>query len=119
MTNQSPSSDHYIAAIMRKIDQMLGEPLTPQQRQEVMEAIAVFKARKHPIDIRGVLPLHFDQFYFVLLMGKDRRVGEAAKDHELRQRPHFIGRVIAVLVMFWPLYLIVGFGYYVVTALPH
>ncbi len=82
MPDQPQSPNHYTLALMRKIDHMLKEPLSPMQRKEIEEAIHVFSSRKHPISLRGVLPLHFARLYFVLLMGKDRRVGEAVKDHD-------------------------------------
>jgi len=119
MPDQPLASERFTAALMRKIDTMLGEPLSPQQREEITQAILGFQTRKHPIDLRGVLPLHFARLYFVLLMGKDRRSAEAAKEHELRQHPHYVARAISILVMLWPLYLFFGFGYYVITAFPH
>jgi len=119
MPDQPLHSERYTAALMRKIDAMLKEPLTPQQRKEIEEAVAVFETRQHPIDLRGILPLHFARLYFVLLMGKDRRVGEAAKEHELRQRAHLVARVISIIVMLWPIYLTAGLGYFVVSSLPH
>jgi len=119
MPDQPLASERYTAALMRKIDTMLGEPLSPQQRKDIVEAIAVFQTRKHPIDLRGVLPLHFARLYFVLLMGKDRRSEAAAKEHELRQHHHIVARALSILVMLWPLYLFLGFIYYVLTALPH
>jgi hypothetical protein len=119
MPDQPLHSERYTIALMRKIDHMLQEPLTPQQRKEIEEAVAVFQTRKHPIDLRGVLPLHFARLYFVLLMGKDRRTEEAGKEHDLRQRPKFAARAVSTVFMLWPVYLMVGLGYYILTALPH
>ncbi|BCW96621.1 MAG: hypothetical protein WHS44_12410 [Fimbriimonadales bacterium] len=46
--------------------------LTPEQYHSLKQAFQT-APRKHTLDLRGVIPLYFTQFYFVFLFGVDRR----------------------------------------------
>ncbi|WP_045857651.1 hypothetical protein [Teredinibacter purpureus] len=66
--------DAYTQHVMSGIDPAVFKSLNIVQLNAIKAAInASAPFRKHPIDIRGTLPLYFTKFYFVFLIGKDRR----------------------------------------------
>ncbi|WP_075187216.1 hypothetical protein [Teredinibacter haidensis] len=70
----STETDAYTQHVMGAIDPEVFKTLNLVQLQGIRAAIcANAPFRKHPVDIRGTLPLYFLTYYFVFLMGKDRR----------------------------------------------
>jgi hypothetical protein len=86
--------------------------LTPEQYNALKRALQVQKKR-HWLDIRGVIPLFFTQFYFVFLFGPDRRRETQEVLFERRQSvkegtAKLIGSV--VLALFLTLLFLSGFA---------
>lgn len=118
MSKNSEHPDPYSIAVMRKLDYLLDEPLSDNQRSKLEEALSQCKPKAHPVDLRGVLPLHFIRLYYVFLMGRDQRAITSKVDADLRQKTKLLANIIYWLVAFWPFYVILIFVYYVLTHLP-
>jgi len=58
--------------------------LTPEQYHALKRALQT-QQKRHWLDIRGVIPLFFTQFYFVFLFGPDRRRETQEVLYERRQ----------------------------------
>ncbi len=74
--SQKKEVDAFTQHVMSRIDSDVFRSLNLVQLEAVREAIsanAPFK--RHPIDLRFSIPLFFMTFYFVMLIGKDRRSG--------------------------------------------
>lgn len=64
----------YTVQMIKNIDPKVRDSLTPNQMAAIVEAAeASRKLGRHPVDLRGVIPLYFAKYYFVFLMGRDRR----------------------------------------------
>ena len=62
---------------MSRLDPLVRGSLSPTQETGIREAFGEYQRdKKHRLDIRGVIPLFFMRYYFVFLMGRDRRYGE-------------------------------------------
>ncbi|SMF54620.1 hypothetical protein SAMN02745866_03473 [Alteromonadaceae bacterium Bs31] len=76
--------DAYTQHVMSSIDPLVFKSLNLHQLREIRAAISANAPfRRHAVDVRGTLPLYFSRYYFVFLMGKDRRV--ATRDKELQR----------------------------------
>lgn len=83
--NIDKHTDAYTHAVYQKIDQQVRTTFTPRQVIAIENAIRASKPfQKHPVDFRGVIPCFFARFYFVFLMGRDRRT--PTRNKELRRR---------------------------------
>lgn len=58
--------------------------LTPDQYRAIRQAFQT-APKRHWLDIRGVIPLYFTQFYFVFLLGPDQRRETREVLYERRQ----------------------------------
>jgi hypothetical protein len=110
-----PSLDSYTRYVLSEIEPDVFASLADHQYAAVRHAIE--KARpisQHPIDIRGVIPLLFARFYFVVLAGRDSR--DRTRLSEQRRR-HFLasafGAVVlgtAILLPVTVILLLIGYG---------
>jgi len=67
--------DPFTYHVMERIDPKVRASLTPAQLSAIKEAISASRPlKKHPIDIRGIIPVFFVRYYFVILSGRDRRL---------------------------------------------
>lgn len=67
--------DVYTEHVMSNIDPAVFSSLNLLQIQAVEIAVSSSAPfRRHGVDLRGTLRLYFAQFYFVILMGRDRRI---------------------------------------------
>ncbi len=79
------SSEIFTHFVINKINPEIRHSLSKEQLDEIKSAIAAgTPLKKHLVDIRGVIPLFFSRFYFVLLMGRDKRI--KTKKTELNRR---------------------------------
>ncbi len=78
--------DAFTDSVLRRIDRKVLASLSEEQVSAIQEGISSSRPlSKHPFDIRGTVPTFFAHYYFVLLMGRDRRV-ETQKLEGKRQR---------------------------------
>ena len=110
--------DAYTQHIMTNIPPEVFSTLNIVQIQAIESAIsnnAPF--RKHPLDLRGQLSLYFIRYYFVILIGRDRRSSSINKEERRRTKAKsvsvmmFIYALICMLapILFIALYLIKSF----------
>jgi hypothetical protein len=66
--------DPFTQNFLENIDPKVRDSLTPRQLSGIIHAIQMSKPmHRHAVDIRGVFPLFFARYYFVFVMGRDRR----------------------------------------------
>lgn len=65
------------------------------------------KERKHKIEIRGIIPLFFRKYYFVILVGRDTREEVQAQEAERRAFVRRVNNIMAAafLLSFTALFL--------------
>lgn len=69
-----PPEDPYTATLLQSLPPEVARTFTSEQIAALRQVLLQRNGRTgHLIDIRGILPLFFTQYYFVFLFGKDRR----------------------------------------------
>ena len=119
MSEKIERPDPYSIAVLRKLDFLLDEPLSANQKSKLEQALSACKPSAHPVDVRGILPLHFVRLYYVFLLGRDHRAVATKVEADLRQKTKLVANIIYWLVAVWPFYLIAVFIYYILTNLPN
>lgn len=76
--------DPFSDGIIQRIDPKVRDSLTPAQLAAIKEAIKSPRKPIRPIDVRGIIPLYFARYFFVLLVGRDRRAS-VVRDEEFRR----------------------------------
>jgi len=93
--------DAYTQHVMSKIDAEVFSSLNLVQLAAIREAISANAPfRKHPVDIRGTIPLYFFKFYFVFLLGKDRRFSTREKETLRRQAAGSMSLIVFLYTAF-------------------
>lgn len=93
------SLDPFTSHLIDRIDPKVRDSLTPNQFSAIIEAVRASRPMSgHPVDIRGVIPLFFARFYFVFLMGRDRRSASRRVERK---------RLTAVSLFAWTMFLLV------------
>jgi len=119
VTEQQTSLDPFTAAVLHKIDPQVFNSFTPDQKSAVQKAIAACRPLKgHPVDVRGTISLLLLKYYFVFLLGLDKRSGRKEVSHNRRNITSVIGKLLFTLYIIWPVYIIVLFFIYMFTYLP-
>ena len=108
-----PSRDAYTHAVIQRINPEIRASLTPAQLSAIEAAIEGGHQRKeHPIDVRLGMPLFFVRYYFVFLVGRDRRLGtqraEAKRQHDIS----ISGILLFLIVGLSPIILLIIFILY-------
>lgn len=89
--------DAYTQHVMSNIPPDVFNSLNLLQIQAIESAIgknAPF--RKHPMDVRGTISFFFIRFYFVLLVGRDRRYLSREKEGRRRQKARSMSIVFGI-----------------------
>lgn len=60
------------------------------------------KKRDHLINMRGVIPLYFFRYYFVIIVGEDKRKETQDVLHERRKRTVFAANMLFFLFVIFP-----------------
>lgn len=114
----SKEVDAYTQHIMSNIPPEVFSTLNIVQIQAIESAISSNAPfRKHPVDLRGRLSFFFIRFYFVILVGRDRRNSSRNKEDARRAKAKslslatFLYALICMVapVMFLTLYLLKTF----------
>jgi len=114
VTLDDPELDRYTRFVLTHIDEDVRRSMTPQQFESIRQAVEATKPRKHSLDIRGVIPLFFARYYFVILGGRDTRRDQKEKELDRRRNTFstFEGLVLAILMLI-PLSALLIIGAYV------
>lgn len=77
--------DPFTHHLIENLDPKVRDSLTPNQLSAIIDAARASRPEtKHLVDLRGVIPLFYSRYYFVFLMGRDRR--SAARRTEKQRR---------------------------------
>lgn len=99
--------DPFSDGIIKRIDPKVRDSLTPTQLTAIKEAIRGPRAPIKPIDIRGVIPLYFARYFFVLLIGRDRRAAVIREEGFRRIRSRWLNGLFFSFFVACPLVVIV------------
>ena len=118
---QSPAKpvkmDAFTDSVIRRLDPDVRATLTQEQYSAFVDAVSASRPlNKHPVDWRGVIPLVFSHYYFVLLMGPDRRRGTRNLENERRQRTAFAGGIFFFLCIISPFLLLGAVLLYIIKS---
>ncbi len=87
--------DAFTNHIINNIDFKVLNSLSSEQLSSIKDAIRAGRPqKKHAIDIRGIVNLFFAKYYFVLLMGRDRRLSTEAVEEERRDKVAILGNIL-------------------------
>ncbi len=93
-------TDAFTHHVYQSIDADVRATLTPRQVDAIEKAIRANKPyQKHPIDLRGTFPLFFLKLYFVILIGRDRRLPTRNKEAARRRNAVLGSALMSVYVM--------------------
>lgn len=84
--------DPFTYSVLGRIDPDVRKSLTATQLAGIRVAISGCRPLdKHPVDVRGVIPLFFARYYFVVVIGRDRRSRTQQIESERRREGSFAG----------------------------
>jgi hypothetical protein len=111
-------TDAFTLHVYNSINPNVRASLTPTQTHAIETAIRANKPyQKHPIDLRGAFPLFFARFYFVFLMGRDRRQRVKEKEAARRKSTVLGSALISVYLLICMLMPIIGLVLYALKSL--
>jgi hypothetical protein len=93
--------------IIHRIDPKVRDSLSPAQLSAILGAIGRTEARTSGIDVRGEIPCYFSRYFFVFIVGRDRRVPVLIKEGFRRQRYSLMGGVLLACLVSLPFLLLV------------
>jgi hypothetical protein len=99
--------DPFTDDIIHRIDPKVRDSLSPSQLSAITEAIQTSDAGTFPVDCRGVIPLFFARYYFILLIGRDRTATMRKTERFRRQRYSLMGGVLFASLVALPFLLLV------------
>lgn len=106
--------DAYTDSVLRRIDPQVLDSLSPDQLLGIKEGISASKPySRHPVDWRGVLPTFFARYYFVILMGRDRRTSTIKEEIQRKRKGALAGGALFLMFALSPLLVLVGIVLYV------
>lgn len=110
--------DPYVAHVIDKIDPCIRATLSEQQLHAIREALEIQAAgrRRHWIDVRGGIPLYIARYYFVFLLGRDRRVGRRRTEYVRRYHAGKLGNALFFMMILSPFMLLGLVGLYFLKA---
>jgi hypothetical protein len=105
MMNEKSSIDPFTDNILRRMDPKVRNSLSPAQLSGIIEAIRT-PAKIYPIDFRGVIPLFFARYFFVLLVGRDRRISMNRAEQFRRSQASWMGAILFVFFLSLPILMV-------------
>ncbi len=106
--NSSKSMDAFCYYILNNIDFNVLKSLSSEQLSAIEDAIKACQLRtKHAIDIRKTIKLYFINFYFVFLIGRDRRLSVQEIEEDRREKVTLLGNILYAMIVFSGLLLFV------------
>lgn len=111
--NKNESSDAFAHFVMGRISTDIRKSLTAEQFNEIRTTISASSTGKeHTIDIRGFLPLFFARYYFVILVGRDKRSKTKFLEFNRRNEGNTIYSQVFLLVFIIPIIVITFLAVY-------
>ncbi len=81
-----------------------------------MNHLSICSPKNHPIDVRGTIPLFFTKYYFVYLMGRDRREDTQRVEIERRYTANMLGVAIVFIIISLPVIIFVFVALYLMKS---
>jgi len=104
--NKDDKLDAYTDSVLRRIDADVLDSLSPDQYNAIKEGISAARPyARHPIDKRGVLPVFFARYYFVFLMGRDKRTSTIKEEISRKRKSGLAGGAMFFVFALSPLIL--------------
>ena len=97
--------DPFTDNIIRRIDPKIRDTLTTTQVTAIIAAIRN-PEKIRPIDLRGIIPLYFARYFFVLLIGRDKRAVMEREEHIRRKKASWLGGILFALLVSLPFLLL-------------
>jgi len=97
--------DPFTDNIIRRIDPKIRDTLSTTQVTAIIAAIRN-PEKIRPIDIRGIIPLYFARYFFVLLIGRDKRAVMEREEHMRRQKASWLGGILFAILVSLPFLLL-------------
>ncbi len=97
--------DPFTDNIIRRIDPKIRDTLSTTQVTAIIAAIRN-PEKIRPIDIRGIIPLYFARYFFVLLIGRDKRAVMEREEHIRRKKASWLGGILFALLVSLPFLLL-------------
>jgi hypothetical protein len=97
--------DPFTDNIIRRIDPKIRDTLSTTQVTAIIAAIRN-PEKIRPIDIRGIIPLYFARYFFVLLVGRDKRAVMEREEHMRRKKASWLGGILFALLVSLPFLLL-------------
>lgn len=97
-----PDLDQFTRFVLGHIDEDVRRSLTDEQFESIRQAVDATKPKaKHPLDFRGVIPLFFARYYFVILGGRDQRTDQSNKEFTRRRNASstFTGLMLLIVLL--------------------
>ena len=116
MTENAPM-DPFTQHVIDRIDPKVRASLSPYQFSNIEKAIRESRPLQgHPVDIRGVIPLFFARYYYVFLMGRDRRLATRRKE-QIRKSNYLSKVALLILIGMGPFLLLTLFILYMLKSI--
>ncbi len=97
--------DPFTDNIIRRIDPKIRDTLSTTQVTAIIAAIRN-PEKIRPIDLRGIIPLYFARYFFVLLIGRDKRAVMEREEHMRRKKASWLGGILFALLVSLPFLLL-------------
>ncbi len=92
--------DPFAAYVFNNLSSDMLDSLTDEQIEALAEAIARQRgAGRHAAEIRGLIPLFFARYYYVILVGRDRRSKYDAVPHQRRKKANWLANILLVVLL--------------------
>jgi len=105
--NNDKDIDAFTYHILKNINIDIFNSLSSKQLSALKEAIRASQPKqKHSIDFRGIINFFFVKYYFVFLMGRDRRISTQESEIERRENVALLGNIIFIIFVISPFLLL-------------
>jgi len=111
-------TDPFTYHVYNQIDPNVRSTLTPTQVTAIENAIRAGRPyQRHPVDLRGTFPLYFIRFYFVILIGRDKRTQTRNKEDRRRQKAVLLSALLSIYMLLSLLAPVIFLGLYLLKSL--
>jgi hypothetical protein len=103
--------DPFTDNIIRRIDPKVRDTFSQTQIEAIIAAVRN-PEKIRPIDLRGTFALYFARYFFVLLVGRDKRAVMEQKEHARRKQASWAGAIGFALLVSLPFLLALFLFFY-------
>lgn len=109
--------DAFTHHIIRNIGIDVLNSFSPKQMSAIQDAIRASQPhKKHSIDFRGAINLFFARYYFVIILGRDRRLSTQETELDRRQNAGLLGNIVFLIFVLAPFVLLIIISLYLLKA---